>query len=295
MQCRFCRRFFALRSSGPVQKYIASSCHTANRGVTCGRPSGRTVESQNTSASLMCRRPSAQSVAVAPGLLNPAWSSAAGISTAMSIPFVENVGLSLIDPVTTRSHRWTHSPACREPVTGDRAPPLPGQSSRGPGLELTSDLDEKEGRGPACCAVAFAKPKRQSVPRRPARLVSRARRRRPTRAHPGPCPGFRSISSRCESRDARECRLSRWLLHNSLAVGEHHPKDGRWAFRMGRRAQIERFRAPVSHGTRLEGVYATATVRSDTAVVWVAGRWPATYWGSSRSTGGRLPTSGARA
>lgn len=38
-------------------KYIASSCHTDNSGVTCGRPSGRTVESQNTSASSIRRRP----------------------------------------------------------------------------------------------------------------------------------------------------------------------------------------------------------------------------------------------
>ena len=86
MHCGFCPRFFALRSSVPMQKYIASSCHTANRGVTCGRPSGRTVESQNTSASSMCRRPSAQSVGVASGLLNPAWSSPTGISAAMSSP-----------------------------------------------------------------------------------------------------------------------------------------------------------------------------------------------------------------
>jgi hypothetical protein len=45
----------------------------------------------------MCRRPFAQSVGVASALLNPAWSSATGISAAMSVPFVGNVGLSLMD------------------------------------------------------------------------------------------------------------------------------------------------------------------------------------------------------
>ena len=39
-------------SSAPVAKWIASSSHTAMSGVTCGRPSARTVETQNSSAPL---------------------------------------------------------------------------------------------------------------------------------------------------------------------------------------------------------------------------------------------------
>jgi hypothetical protein len=78
-----------------VRPVPASPCHTASSGVTCGRPSGRTVETQNTSASSMHRRPSAQPVGVAPGLLKPASSSVTGTSAAMSSPFVENVGLPI--------------------------------------------------------------------------------------------------------------------------------------------------------------------------------------------------------
>lgn len=46
----FVARFRALRSSGPVQKCNASSDQSPISGVTCGRPSGRAVDSQNTSA-----------------------------------------------------------------------------------------------------------------------------------------------------------------------------------------------------------------------------------------------------
>jgi hypothetical protein len=42
----FAARLCALRSVGPVPKTTASSIHTAATGVTCGRPSGRTVDSQ---------------------------------------------------------------------------------------------------------------------------------------------------------------------------------------------------------------------------------------------------------
>jgi hypothetical protein len=93
---------------------------------------------------------------------------------------------------------------------------------------------------------------------------SRARSRRPTRAHPGPCPGFRSISSRCESRDARECRLSRWLLHNSEAVGERHT-NAHGRRKMGRQAASGHIRVSASHRTPLERVYATATAQSSNA------------------------------
>jgi hypothetical protein len=46
----FVRRLTAFCSAGPVQKWRASSCHTATSGVTCGRPSARTVVIQNSSA-----------------------------------------------------------------------------------------------------------------------------------------------------------------------------------------------------------------------------------------------------
>ena len=58
----------ALRSSGPVQKCSAPSDHTASSGVTCGRPSGRTVEIQNSSAFGEHRPVSDQGSAVAPSL-----------------------------------------------------------------------------------------------------------------------------------------------------------------------------------------------------------------------------------
>lgn len=63
-------RFFAFCSPGPVLKYSAPSCQAAISGVTCSRPSGRTVVIQKTSAARSLRSASAQSVAVtscAPG------------------------------------------------------------------------------------------------------------------------------------------------------------------------------------------------------------------------------------
>ena len=41
--CWFDRRFTAFCSASPVQKYTRSPCQTATSGVTCGRPSARTV------------------------------------------------------------------------------------------------------------------------------------------------------------------------------------------------------------------------------------------------------------
>ena len=58
--------FLAFCSSGPVQKYKASSSQRANRGVMCGRPSGRTVVTQNSSAPSSRFRASDHGVAVAP-------------------------------------------------------------------------------------------------------------------------------------------------------------------------------------------------------------------------------------
>src|SRR5207248_7987088 len=74
-QDEFSARFFALRSSGPVVNQMHSPCHTAISGVTCGLPSGRTVESQNVSASMTCLSPTAHGVGVASGWLKP-WISA---------------------------------------------------------------------------------------------------------------------------------------------------------------------------------------------------------------------------
>lgn len=61
----FSARLRALRSSGPVQKCSAPSDHTVGRGVTCGRPSGRTVEIQNSSDSASSASASDQGRAVA--------------------------------------------------------------------------------------------------------------------------------------------------------------------------------------------------------------------------------------
>jgi hypothetical protein len=63
----FSARFLALRSSGPVANQIAPACQTAISGVTCGRPSGRTVDSQKVSAARSCSSPSAHGVGVESG------------------------------------------------------------------------------------------------------------------------------------------------------------------------------------------------------------------------------------
>ncbi len=49
-----------------MQKYNVPSSHTASRGVTWGRPSFRTVDSQNTSARSSSSRASGHAVGVAP-------------------------------------------------------------------------------------------------------------------------------------------------------------------------------------------------------------------------------------
>src|SRR3954453_1186374 len=57
---------------------MASSSQTATSGVTCGRPSARTVEIQNSSASSSARRVSSQLVATASWSLNRVSSSVTG-------------------------------------------------------------------------------------------------------------------------------------------------------------------------------------------------------------------------
>src|SRR5690606_38886541 len=68
--CGLAARFRAFCSSGPVQKWTAPSSHTATSGVTCGRPSARTVVSQDTPALRRTATASSQVVAVASGSLN---------------------------------------------------------------------------------------------------------------------------------------------------------------------------------------------------------------------------------
>ena len=63
---------------GPVQKYSAPSSQKDNSGVRCGRPSGRIVEIQYTSAPSRRSRPSAHGIGVASSLLNCESSSAVG-------------------------------------------------------------------------------------------------------------------------------------------------------------------------------------------------------------------------
>src|SRR3984957_923318 len=78
-------RFLALRSSGPVQKYRPPSCQTPSSGVTCGRPSGRTVDSQYTSASANSVRARDHSVCSAFGLLKELSSVTGSCSTNSSL------------------------------------------------------------------------------------------------------------------------------------------------------------------------------------------------------------------
>ena len=54
----------------PSRGAAAPSRHTPSSGVTCGRPSGRTVDNQYSSASSSSRRPRSQAVGPASGLLN---------------------------------------------------------------------------------------------------------------------------------------------------------------------------------------------------------------------------------
>src|SRR6516165_7064368 len=71
-------RFFAFCSCDPAQKCSVPSSQIAGSGVTCGRPSRRTVDSQNISVSDSTPATSVQVRAAAPGSLNPSFSSAVG-------------------------------------------------------------------------------------------------------------------------------------------------------------------------------------------------------------------------
>ncbi len=111
-----------MRSSTPVQKCIAPSSQTAINGVTCGRPSGRTVDSQNIPACSRVRSASAHGVGDAFSLLNRWSSTVSGCSVDMfvSCRFMrpgETIicpGSILDRPVTLS---WCSSPPDRPPPT----------------------------------------------------------------------------------------------------------------------------------------------------------------------------------
>jgi hypothetical protein len=67
--CGLDRRLAHFCSSAPVENQTAPSAQAATTGVTCGRPSARTVETQNSSAVSSTRRVSSHSTAVAAGSL----------------------------------------------------------------------------------------------------------------------------------------------------------------------------------------------------------------------------------
>ena len=71
-------RFFVFCSSDPVQKWSAPSSQIVGSGVTCGRPSRRTVDSQNISDSASTETTSDQGRAVASGALKSSDNSAIG-------------------------------------------------------------------------------------------------------------------------------------------------------------------------------------------------------------------------
>src|SRR5207237_9780496 len=84
-QWLFLVRLSPFCSSAPVQKWSAPSCHTAGRGVTCGRVSARTVVIQNNSAAAMVSRTTCHGVATAPGSLKRASNSPTGSATVTSV------------------------------------------------------------------------------------------------------------------------------------------------------------------------------------------------------------------
>src|SRR5262249_1090827 len=67
--CGLPRKLANFCSSAPVLNQMAPSTQTATTGVTCGRPSARTVETQNSSAAWRIRQVSAHSTATAAGSL----------------------------------------------------------------------------------------------------------------------------------------------------------------------------------------------------------------------------------
>ena len=78
-----------------MQKYSAPSSQIPSSGVTCGRPSGRTVDSQYTSASRSSLRPVPHSVGIASWLLK-ALSSVTGSGSVIRVSQV--CGFDRIEP-----------------------------------------------------------------------------------------------------------------------------------------------------------------------------------------------------
>jgi len=88
MQWGLDSRFLAFCSAAPAQKWSVPSSQIAGSGVTCGRPSRRTVDSQNISDLDSTSTTSAHGGAVASGSLNPSCNSTVGsISGISALPF----------------------------------------------------------------------------------------------------------------------------------------------------------------------------------------------------------------
>ena len=82
----FARRFAVFCSWSPAQKCNAPSSQTVGSGVTCGRPSPRTVESQNISDLSRMFSTSAHGNGPAPGSLKSPLNSTVG--SLIKVPFV---------------------------------------------------------------------------------------------------------------------------------------------------------------------------------------------------------------
>jgi hypothetical protein len=71
-------------SPAPVENQMAPAAHAATTGVTCGRPSARTVETQNSSACFSALRVSSRPVAVAAGSLYRSSNVVTGVDIGIS-------------------------------------------------------------------------------------------------------------------------------------------------------------------------------------------------------------------
>src|SRR5262245_21876892 len=95
--CGFAPRLMFFCSPAPVQKCRASSSQTATSGVTCGRPSARTVQIQNSSADVMARSVSLHSETAASGSLNRGSISVTGVLIALLSLFASSLPGGLPD------------------------------------------------------------------------------------------------------------------------------------------------------------------------------------------------------
>jgi hypothetical protein len=154
---RFCARFLALRSLGPVQKYNAPSSQTPSSAVTWGRPSGRPVDSQYTSAPSRPPRACSHSVGTAPGLLNAHSSVTGSCSTIVSpspvlssrLPGGENPSRTDRRSNHTQNRRSSFHRASGQAGSDSSMPP----ASPGPGHPATPSTGHT---GPAATRAAHA-------------------------------------------------------------------------------------------------------------------------------------------